>query len=214
MGRSSSHVSQEVVSTDLGLCQCVMGLRGDVPWHLSTGWWRQFIRMLSQVSVSSRQPPRAVHILTHALSLPPLLSTSIFWSLLQWLCLALFLARTLRCLWTSGHSPSEWQHWSHPWWQDLWRSTQRSKKALANQWNPWEFGLSCPSSPCLGIVESTRSWGDAHLGRISSRASRGNRDTCGPVKPLSKGGPGVQADSGAWVGNMSLKIPTYLRFCY
>lgn len=33
---------------------------------------------------------------------------------------------------------------------------------------------------------------------ISSRAGRGNRDKCGlhPIKPLSKGGPGVQTDSG------------------
>lgn len=121
-------------------------------------------------------------------------------------CLALLLARTLRML-------MDFKSFTFQWMAALKSqvSTERRKKALANQWNPWEFGFSCPSPPLLEIVELTRSWGNARFCHVSSMAGRGKEDRwcLHPVKPLSKGGPGVQADSGAWVGSMSWKIHTY-----
>lgn len=128
-------------------------------------------------------------------------------------CLAFPKKRTLRCFVDFRSSTFQWMAALK---SQI--SPERRKKALASQWNPWEFIFSHPSSPNLEIVELARSWGNAHFFHISCRAGRGNQDRCclHPVKPLSKNGPGVQADSGAWVGNMSWKIPNYCcrYFCY
>lgn len=100
--------------------------------------------------------------------------------------------RSFTFQWMNGSTEVMSKHW---------------KKALANQSNPWEFGFSCPSPSLLEIVGLTRSWGNARFCHVSSRADRGNEDRCclHHVKLLSKGGSGVQADSGAWGGDYVLE---------
>lgn len=77
---SSSHLHQEGVSTDLGLCLCVMGLSGNMPWHLRPE--PGVVKAAHQEAVSSFSIKAATqscaHICTylrmHSLSLPALLS--------------------------------------------------------------------------------------------------------------------------------------------